>query len=165
VGLDEGDRIRRLAWAGDPEAGPRVRMFTGVHVIEPEIGPRLPERGCVVRETYAPLVEEGAPVFGADDGGFFRDLGTPGRYLDANVELLTGRARLDDFEPPAGGVHVDPGARVGAGCRLGPGTSICAGASVSPGTSVERAVILPGATVERDFAGAIACPDGRIVEA
>ncbi|MBW2277833.1 MAG: NDP-sugar synthase, partial [Deltaproteobacteria bacterium] len=106
VGLDDSDRVRRLVWAGDPESGPRSLMFTGVHLLEPAIASRLPDDGCIVRQTYAPLVEDGAPVFGTTDDGYFCDLGTPQRYLEANLTLVTGREHLPRLEPPQDGIYL-----------------------------------------------------------
>lgn len=159
VGLDDGDRIRRLVWAGDPTTGHRQFMFTGVHVLEPEIAPRLPDDGCIVRQTYAPLVEhERAPIYGVVDESYFCDLGTPQRYLEANLALVTGRERLTGLVPPAEGVYLGTDVDLGEGCRVGPAAVIGDRAQLAPGISVERAVVLAGARVDRDVRDEIVLP-------
>jgi NDP-sugar pyrophosphorylase family protein len=163
VWLDADDRLRRLVWAGDPGAGNRALMFTGVHVIEPAIVNHLPTEGCIVRETYVPLLLAGAPLFGVEDSGYFCDLGTPRRYLDANVDLVTGCARLPGFDPPPDGVLVGDGAEIGERCQLRPGTVVGQGARLLPGISIGPAVVLPGAEVRRDTRDEIVLADGSVI--
>lgn len=165
VGLDGHGRIRRLVFAKDAAAAERTYMFTGVHVLEPEIGGALPENGCIVRETYIPLLAEGARLFGLPEEGYFCDLGTPARYLAANVELVTGSARLPGIDPPPGGVYLGAGAVVGRGADLRPGTVICDGAKVAPGVRLERAVVLEGAVARCDAEDAVVMEDGVVVPA
>jgi NDP-sugar pyrophosphorylase family protein len=160
VGIDDEGRIRRLVWAGDPAAASRHLMFTGVHLLEPEIAARLPDEGCIVRQTYAPLVGDRAPLFGAVDDGYFCDLGTPERYLEANLALVTGRERLPGLEPPSDGVYLGSEVQVGDGCRIGPGVVIGDRARLAPGIRVARAVVLETAEVTSDTYGAIVAPGG-----
>jgi len=160
VGLDGEDRIRRLVWAGDPAAGDRRAMFTGVHMLEPGIASRLPDEGCIVRQTYAPLVEAGAPLYGTLDRGYFCDLGTPRRYLEANLDLVTGRERLPGLEPPPDGVFLGSGVEIGADCRIEPGAVIGDRARLAGGIRIRRTVVLEGAEVTTDTESAIVAPGG-----
>jgi mannose-1-phosphate guanylyltransferase len=163
VGLDDQDRVRRLVWAGDASTARRSYMFTGVHLLEPEIVEHLPDEGCIVRRTYVPLVEQGAPIFGLPDSGYFCDLGTPKRYLEANVALVTGRESLPGFEPPPDGVHRGHGVVIGPGCRLRPGAVIGDAARLAAGIEVERSVVLPGAEVARNLRDTIVASDGTAI--
>ena len=163
VGVDDTGRIGRLVYGG--EDGPHLRhyMFTGVHIISKEAARQLPERGCIVQETYIPLVEAGAPIYALPMGGYFCDLGTPERYLSANVELLTGRARLDGLKPPENGVVIADTARVDRAATLGPGTAVSGRAQVLGAVHLERTVVLDGATVTADVTDAIVTPRSEIV--
>ncbi|HUT77948.1 MAG TPA: NDP-sugar synthase, partial [Polyangia bacterium] len=165
VGLDRDGRVRRLVHSGASQPPERTFMFTGVHVLEPAIAEHLPAAGCIVRRTYIPLLERGALLSGHVDCGYFRDLGTPTRYVGANAELVLGRARLPGIEPCASGVWIAPDAVVGTGCELGGGAVIGHRARIAPGVRVHRAVVLDGATVARDVSDAIVCPDGTVVPA
>jgi len=165
VGLDDGDRIRRLVWAGDESAATRNLMFTGVHLIEPEIATSLPDDGCIVRQTYAPFVEQGAPLFGAVDDGYFCDLGTPERYLEANLALVTGAERLPGLEPPANGIHLGAGVEIGEGCRIVREAVIGDRARLAPGIALERSVVLDDAEVTADTADSIVAPGGLTIAA
>ena len=164
VGLDDGDRVRRLVGAGDPAEGHRAHMFTGVHVIDPALAALLPDQGCIVRQTYMPMVERHEPIAAVIDERYFCDLGTPERYLAANVDLVTGAAQANGIAPPKDGVFVDVSATVGDGCRIGPGTVIGAGVTVAGGVALERVVALPGAVIETDAKGAILAPGGVILQ-
>jgi len=165
VGLDDAGRVRRLVSAGTAALGPRTHMFTGVHVIEPALLAHLPEKGCIVRGTYMPMVEAGGPIQAVPDRGYFCDLGTPSSLLEANSALVTGRARIDGFAPPADGRYVSPLASLGAGCTVSKGTVICDRARIAPGVSVARCLVMAGASVDADVAGSIICPDGLILAA
>jgi NDP-sugar pyrophosphorylase family protein len=165
VGLDEGGRVRRLVHAGEPQPPERTFMFTGVHLLEPAIAAHLPAAGCVVRRTYIPLLERGAALHGHVEPGYFCDLGTPARYLGANTDLVLGRARLPGIDLEPGEAWIAPDAEIGDGCVVGGGAVIGPRARIAPGVHVRRAVVLDGATVERDIGDAIVRPDGSLVPA
>jgi NDP-sugar pyrophosphorylase family protein len=78
--LDSTGLVRRLL--GKPEsvdAPLERRMFCGVHVLSPEVFAHLPAVRVfsITRDLYAPLVICGAPLYGFDYRGYWRDLGTP----------------------------------------------------------------------------------------
>lgn len=120
VEIDEAGWVRRLLGEGPGDPALTATMFTGVHVIDPRrVGPLLPAEGCIVRSAYRALVPRGE-VFAVRHVGRFFDVGTPGRYLDANLEMAGTRA------------VIDPGARV------------------APGVKLERVVVWAGAEVTSD---------------
>ena len=163
VGLDDRDMIRRLVWEGSAQRGPRTHMFTGVHLIEPELFPLLPDEGCIVRETYIPLVKKGGPLYGAVDDQFFCDLGTPERFIEANTSLVCGRSSIRGYSPPPNAFHVDPKASVEQGCRLVNGTVIGQGAHIKAGVTVDGSVVMPRASVSHDVHNCIVCEDGTLI--
>lgn len=84
-----------LAPGQTPPPGAKAGLFTGLHVLSPEILKELPARQvfCIVQEVYRPLLEKGAQLraqFVSDAP--WDDLGTPERYLAASAALL---ANLD----------------------------------------------------------------------
>jgi NDP-sugar pyrophosphorylase family protein len=92
--LDATGRVRRFLGRPPDVAAPLVRrMFCGVHVISPEIFEHLPSQPVfsITRDVYRPLVEAGAPVFGYDHPGYWRDLGTPESLTEARADLESGR--------------------------------------------------------------------------
>jgi NDP-sugar pyrophosphorylase family protein len=163
VGIDGGNRVRRLVDVGELRGDLALHMFTGVHVLEPEIFALLPESGCIVRATYQPLVRAGGPLGAYVERGTFCDLGTPRSYLEANVALASGRARIAGYEPPPAGVHVGEGAVLAAGCELREGTVVERGARVGEGVVLERCLVRAGASADRSAADTIFCADGACI--
>ncbi len=164
VGLDESGQIRKLVWAGDERLVAKSYMFTGVHILEPGIGRHLPEQGCIVRKTYIPLLEQGHPLTGLPTDGYFCDLGTPERFLQANIGLVTGRIEIPGYHAEESGIYVGKHVTLGKNCRLKPGTVICDHAEIAANIAIERAVVFPGAKVNRSIENAIVTPKGTVLK-
>jgi len=176
VDVDAGGAVRRIAGHGAPaEVALTPWHFSGVHVLSPGLLGRVPAEpfACDVnRHVYPPLFEAGA-VRGRVVAGYWNDLGTPARYLEATADLLAGRVPLARFrgvdpwpgcelapgaEPSARicaahGTRIDPAARLHGPVIVAAGAEIGCGAEVGP-----AAVIGPGARV-----GAGACVRRAIV--
>ncbi len=157
VETDAQGRVARIAGfgrelaPGEPTAS---WLFTGVHVLSPSIFTVLPTEGpsCVNRQGHAALIAKGGHVLGhVEAGGGWSDVGTPERYVEANLDLLEGRYAV---EKPLGaaverapGVFVDPSAGVEPGAELVGPAFVGAGAVVRSGARIgPRAVILAGAS-------------------
>ncbi len=84
--------------------------------------------------------------------GFWSDLGTHERYLNAHYELMQKMAVFQGT-PPSCNFQVippcciSPEARISSSASIGPYTTVGAGAVVGEGASIIRSVILPGAHV------------------
>ncbi len=142
VEADAEGRVRRIAGRFGPGGeGLEPWHFPGVHVLSPallDLVPAAPFECDVNRHVYPPLMARGL-VRGLVTSGYWNDLGTPDRYLAANLDVAAGRVPLGRFglaAPPrlAPQAQVDPGAQVGeavvgAGCR------------VPAGARLERAVL------------------------
>lgn len=155
VETDAGGAVRRIAGRFGPGgAGLAPWHFTGVHVLAPELLARVPAAPFeldVNRHVYPPLMAEGL-VRGHVVEGAWDDLGTPGRYLAANEDVLAGRFPLGRFggaSPFAGhDPSGHPGVWVGAGAQVAPGAALHAPALVGPGARVEAgATVGPAAVV------------------
>jgi len=179
IDSDGNGRVLRMIGEAGPAAGEIVHrsMFTGVHVIAPSLLARLPAgESCIIRQGYLPALRAGEPIGAVLYDGYFQEHSTPERYLDGNLALLRGRARLR--HPPGALVGADPSARVAASAilrepyRIGPGAIVGEGAVVGPdavvgrrarvaaGARLERAVVWPDATVEGEVKDAIVTPRG-----
>jgi mannose-1-phosphate guanylyltransferase len=128
-----------------PEEIDTDEVNAGAYVIEPEVIDMIP-RGrmfSIEREVFPQLVGRG--LYGHRLEGYWMDVGTPERYLEASWDVLEGRVRagLDDRLDEAGllvadGAQVDPAARVRPPALLEPGVSIQAGAVVGARAVVGR---------------------------
>ena len=152
--LDLANLALRPAGAAGGAPGPAVRrgVFSGVHLVEPQVFDTLPTEGyaCIVRQGYVPMMTAGMDVRAVFHDGTWNDLGTIERYLQTHTDLLEdgfpGGAAADLLAGSSGiafGVDVqgvpygDPGAvdiastatlvhpvALGAGCVVGPGAQV-----------------------------------------
>lgn len=139
VGVDASGRVVELR--GDRIADPKSRhVFAGAHVLRPDLLERLgPGPGDIVGDFYIPLLREGCHVAAVTTGARWHDLGTPERYLAANIEALRRwRRPARSFISPL--AAVDPTATVTA-------SMIDRGVRIAEGVQVERSVVLRGAEV------------------
>jgi mannose-1-phosphate guanylyltransferase len=166
VELDEGGRVRRLAGRFGPGGeGLTPWHFPGVHVLDPailDLVPAEPFELDVNRDLYPPLMARGL-VRGVVTSGAWRDLGTPGAYLETCLEVADGRLPLDRFGVTLPS-RVAPGAAVEQGAEVRDAV-VGDGCLVPAGCRVERAVLWPGtrlhpgeAVVEAIAAGELRVP-------
>ncbi len=120
---------------------PTKRINAGAYVIGRDVVEELIPAGRAVsfeREVFPRLVGEGLYGFHAD--GYWVDIGTPERYLEATYDLLAGR--VDSALPP----RDETGSLVGEGCltsgaHIGPQTVLGGHCSVGSDSTVERSVL------------------------
>jgi mannose-1-phosphate guanylyltransferase len=125
---------------------PTNRINAGAYVIERAVVERIPSGRAVSfeREVFPSLVGEG--LYGCFQDGYWIDIGTPERYLEATYDLLAGR--LESTLPTrdeTGSLIYEPaltaGAHIGPQCVLGPQCSVGAD------TAIERSVLHARVTV------------------
>lgn len=120
---------------------PTDRINAGAYVIEREVIESAVPSGRAVsfeREVFPQLVGEG--LYGWAAEGYWVDIGTPERYLEATYDLLSGRldSRL--------GARDETGSLIGEGCltagaHIGPQSVLGAHCSVGSDSTVERSVL------------------------
>ena len=115
----------------------------------------------IEREVFPQLVGDG--LYGLTLDGYWMDIGTPERYLQASWDILEGRVHTAvratapgmlvgaDVEIAAGAV-VGPRAVVSSGCTIAAGAEVresvlLDGCSVGAGARVERSILAPGVSV------------------
>lgn len=121
----------------------------GAYVLERSVLKLIPAGRpvSIEREVFPRLVGEG--LYGALLDGYWMDIGTPERYLQASWDILEGRVRTR-VEPTAPGLLVAAGAMVAEGASVGPRAVVAPGCSVAAGAEVGDAVLLDGCKVGRD---------------
>jgi len=154
VWVDGDNRI--TGFGGEAGKGMKSGFYSGFQILEPEILGEIPggKPSCIVRDTYAPLVAAGAPVYGFRSGGSFREFGTPSDYLDGTLDLLSEASDKSASCPSPGRdvevvhpVHIAREARISPGSRIGPWAVIEGNAGVGEGASVTRSILWPGANL------------------
>jgi mannose-1-phosphate guanylyltransferase len=139
-------------------------ISAGVYVLERSVlgTLRKGERASIERDVFPQLVGNG--LFGYVAHGYWKDIGTPERYLEATFDILEGSVATAVVERMGEtfvwlGSNVEnagrivPASLVEAGCRIGYGSRVGGRAvlerdvTIGRETTVEQAVIMEGARV------------------
>lgn len=144
VEIDEQGQVRRLL--GQPESGLPLRqfMFTGTHVLSPQVFDELPEQGCIVRHAYRRWVDDGSTIAGFVDESTWLDLGTTQRYLEASLKLVEKESLVSET------ARLDPDAIIDS-CVIGDGARVGA-------HRLRRCIVWPDASIAQDLDNAIVTP-------
>src|SRR5438067_1071883 len=132
-----------------PGPAPTNRINAGAYVLEREVVMRIPPDRAVSfeREVFPSMIGEG--LYGYMAAGYWVDIGTPERYLEATYDLLADRVR--STLPP----RDETGSLIGEGCiasgaRIGPMSVLGRHCSVGDESIVERSVLLDNVRVGSD---------------
>jgi mannose-1-phosphate guanylyltransferase len=147
----------------DPAEIDTNEISAGAYVIEQRVLDLIPggRMVSIEREVFPRLVGDG--LYGHVLNGYWMDIGTPERYLQATWDILDGTVATL-VEPTGPGMHVDSSAEIaesavlgprlvlGPGCRLESGVEVresvlLADCAVEMGAHVSRSILSPGATV------------------
>jgi NDP-sugar pyrophosphorylase family protein len=163
VELEPDGRVRRFLEKPGWEEVTTNTINAGVYVLERELLELIPkgEPHSIEREFFPLLLERGEPFYGYVSEGYWLDIGTPAKYLEAQQDLLVGRLRAHVepagrdprhgwIDPTAqvapsarlrGPVAIGPSCRVEADAVVGPGSVLGAGCRVGAGAEIEGAVL------------------------
>jgi len=164
VRLHDDGSVREFVEKPAPDQIDTNNISAGAYVLERSVLDLLAPgaRASIERDVFPRLVGNG--LYGHVSTGYWMDIGTPDRYLEATFDILEGTvatevaARLDgSFVCVEDGVsssgRIVPAALVESGCRIAPGAQIGGRAvlqhdvSVGEGTTIEGAVVMRGATI------------------
>lgn len=129
-----------------PGPAPTNRINAGCYLLEREVAERIPSGAAasMERDVFPGLCMNG--LYGFHSEGYWMDIGTPERYLDATWDLLSGRIASDLPPRDESGSLVADGSVVD-GARIGPQAVVGAGCVVGAGSVLDRAVLHDGVTV------------------
>jgi mannose-1-phosphate guanylyltransferase len=159
----EDGEIREFLEKPEPEQIDTDEINAGAYVLQRSVLDLVPEdrEVSIEREVFPKLVGQG--LYGRRLAGYWMDIGTPQRYLQASWDILERRvetevgervdddgllvdpaARLDDGAQVAPPAFVEPRATIAAGAGIGPRAVIGPGCEVADGAAVEGSVIHRG---------------------
>ena len=149
----------------DPDAIDTDEISAGAYVLERQVIDLIPagRNVSIEREVFPRLVADG--LYGHSLRGYWMDIGTPERYLQASWDILEGRVKTD-VSVDRDGVLVESDVALATDASIGPRAVIARGTQVGEGASVLSSVVLPngrigaGATVTES----ILAPDVRVGE-
>jgi mannose-1-phosphate guanylyltransferase len=140
---EEGEVLEFLEKTGERAAG---EVNAGMYVLEPSVLDLIPpdEQVSIEREVFPRLV--GAGLHGRLLDGYWLDIGTPRRYLQASWDILEGRVSTR-VEPTSPGVLIDAGAEVGEGAAVGPRAVVGPACRIGAGAELRESVLFDGCVV------------------
>jgi mannose-1-phosphate guanylyltransferase len=151
-----------VAASGDVNAGMYALERSVLDLIPPG------EEVSIERDVFPRLVGEGLRATLLD--GYWMDIGTPQRYLQASWDILEGRVATR-VEPTAPGAFVDPSAEIATGAVVGRRSVVGAGCRIGEGAEVGESVLLEGCLIGEGatvvgsiLAAGVEVPAGAVVE-
>ncbi|MEX2105743.1 MAG: NDP-sugar synthase [Solirubrobacterales bacterium] len=144
VEVDSGGRVLEfIEKTGEPVPG---EINAGAYILERSVLDLIPpEREVSIeREVFPRLVGDGLGALRLD--GYWMDIGTPERYLQASWDILEGRVETR-VRPTAPGLLVGAGAEIAGDATVGPRAVISPGCTVGSGAEVRESVLLDGCAV------------------
>jgi mannose-1-phosphate guanylyltransferase len=164
VRLDADGAVTEFVEKPAPDQIDTNNISAGVYVLERAVlellVPGAP--ASIERDVFPRLV--GAGLYGHVAQGYWKDIGTPERYLEATFDILegsvgtevaarmgTGYLCVEDGVEGAGRVVpaalVESGCRIAGGARVGGRAVLGRGVSVGEGTTIEGAVVMQGTEI------------------
>ena len=161
VRCDEAGRVLEfLEKTGKAEPG---EINAGAYVLERRVLDLIPpgEAVSIERDVFPRLVGDGLNGLLLD--GYWMDIGTPERYLQASWDILEGNVETR-VEPTAPGVLIGVGAKVDESAEVGPRAVVAGDCVVESGATVVDSVLLDGCSVGRDAVvrDSILAPGARV---
>jgi mannose-1-phosphate guanylyltransferase len=144
---DEGRVVEFLEKVDDP---PTNRINAGAYVLEASVAERI-EPGRAVsfeHEVFPAMAAEGV-LYGYMAEGYWIDIGTPERYLEATYDLLSRRVRSTLPPSDETGSLIHPGS-ITSGARIGPKSVVGPHCVVGEHSVVERSVLFQSVRVGHD---------------
>jgi mannose-1-phosphate guanylyltransferase len=165
VRLDNGLAVREFVEKPSPDEAGTCLVNAGAYILQRDVLDGMAPAGTKIsieREVFPKLVHNG--LYGYEAAGYWMDIGTPERYLQATFEILEGdvRTEVGRAVAEAGGVLRRGGsgagivhgpALVGPDCELaadavvGSRSVLGRGVRVGKAAHIESSVVLDGATV------------------
>lgn len=184
VNHDENGVVAEFVEKPDPaEATCGGEINAGIYVLEHAVLELIePDREVSIeREVFPALIGRGLHAWAME--GYWMDIGTPDRFLQASWDILEervdtavgrragadgriveGGAQLADDARVSPPVLIGEGASVGAGAQIGPRAVLGRECTVAAGATIERSILGDGCEVGEEAAvrGAILAPGARV---
>jgi mannose-1-phosphate guanylyltransferase len=160
---EDGKVVEFLEKTGEAVPG---EVNAGMYALQREVLDLVPpgRNVSIERDVFPRLA--GAGLHGVRLDGYWMDIGTPERYLQASWDILEGRVETR-VEATAPGVFVAAGAEVDGAATIGPRAVVASGCRVAAGAEVRDSVLLAGSTVGENarVAGSILAPGAEVAAA
>lgn len=143
------DGLIRTFRPGAGQDAAQTLAFTGVHVVDPSVIEMIPQHSFFhIIDLYEELLGQGEQIgCHRTDGSDWRDIGTPGDYLELHAALLTGRTPLPfQASIPENNWVISSEARLPGDARLS-GWGCIGRANIGHGARLHNCVVWDGANI------------------
>lgn len=128
----EDGRIKRFLEKPKPEEVTCNTINAGIYILEPKVLDYIPEGESFMFEygVFPALLKNNEPFYAYTYNGYWRDIGTSASYLQANLDVLSGKVKI---LPPAAnerGEKVDAAAEIDSLSVVDPSCTVKAGAQI-----------------------------------
>lgn len=154
VALNERNEVTRFVEKPPAGQAPSNQINAGIWLFQPTLLHEIPadRPNRVEDELFPQLAAAGRRVLGFGADAYWRDIGTPRTYREANVDALRGLVGGLDESGEARGAHAASGSLVAPGAVIEAGASVRdsvlgAGTVVATGAQVESSVLWEGVRV------------------
>jgi mannose-1-phosphate guanylyltransferase len=144
---DDGE-VTEFLEKPEPDQIDTDEINAGAYLLERSVLDLIPPDTAVSieREVFPRMVGKG--LYGIRLEGYWIDIGTPDRYLEANWDILEGRVETVVGPRLDGAAMVGEGSEVSAAAHLKPPCVVGRNCRVGDGATIERSVLLDGCAVE-----------------
>jgi mannose-1-phosphate guanylyltransferase len=168
--VDYDERGAVLAFTEKTGQAVPGQINAGTYVLERSVLDLIPAGSevSIERDVFPKLVGDG---LGAELlGGYWMDIGTPERYLQATWDILEGRVETA-VHATSPGVFFGDGVTVSESARISPRAVVSSGCSVAGTAEVAGSVLLDGCTIGEGArvtgsilaAGAVVAPGAEVI--
>jgi mannose-1-phosphate guanylyltransferase len=141
---------RVLAFVEKPplDQAPTNLINAGTYVFEPSVLDRIAPKGrvSVERDTFPALAADGT-LYAMADGAYWLDTGTPQAFLQANIDLMSGKIGGHGARGVVDGSWRESSAKVDASAQL-VNAVVDRNCVIEEDVVLEQSVLLPGAVIE-----------------
>ena len=141
VDLDDNGEVLDFHEKPDADHAGAGLINAGTYVLEKSVLLDVPagREVSIEREVFPSLIGRGLSGLRLD--GYWMDIGTPDRYLEASWDIVEGRVKTE-VETNTQGMHIGVDCEIRTGARIGPRAVIGNRSQVGTGASVTDSVLI-----------------------
>jgi NDP-sugar pyrophosphorylase family protein len=171
VETDAAGNVLRFLEKPSPNEITGNTINAGIYILEPSTFDRIPKdvAWSIERSFFPSLIERGETFVSYVSKGYWIDIGTPEKYIQAHRDIMNGDyvappfgatrrtttvvesgARVESGVELLGPLYVDDGAVIKAGARIGPYSVIGRQCQIGEGAVIEGSILWPNTRIEQN---------------
>lgn len=141
VQFDANKRIERFIEKPSPNESVSHWINAGIYIANQDIFNWIPDKinYSAERALFPDLLANGQKMLAFPDKGYWNDIGTPGKYLQSNIDILEGRMFMLKYGTA---YKKKNGLRIGRRCVLAPSVKLIGPAVIGDGCRIEDEVLV-----------------------